>query len=161
MADEDALLRCVRRCEHRSRTGRPLDDEATNTAAATQNDDDDDDSPQPFSHPPLPSLHYFLRDHLGQPVQPAATATQAGATAENSSADAIATKQRFFQRTLPVLQRAALAMPTLFPDGRLRRLRADPSQSSEAHFSRRQLLCLVAHMVSCTSERVFALILIL
>ena len=147
LADEAALMRCVRRCEHRSRTGRPLDDEeesASPTAAAARNDDDD--SPRPFSRPPLPSLHYFLRDHLGQPMQPAAT--QAGATAESRSADAIATKQRFFQRTLPVLQRVALAMPTLFPDGRLRRLRADPSQGSEARFSRRQLLCLVAHMVS-------------
>lgn len=147
MADEAALMRCVRRCEHRSRTGQPLlDDESSTPTAAAATRNDDDDSPRPFSHPPLPSLHYFLRDHLGQPVHPAST--QAGATAENSSADAIATKQRFFQRTLPVLQRAALAMPTLFPDGRLRRLRADPSQGSEAHFSRRQLLCLVAHMVS-------------
>lgn len=155
MADEDALVRCVRRCEHRSRTGRQMDDEeeASTAAAPANGDDDDDESPRPFRHPPLPSLHYFLHDHLGQTTVTASSTTPTKPTATDSSTDAVNTKQHFFRRTLPVLQRVALQMPTLFPDGRLRRLRANPDQGSEAHFSRRQLLCLIAHMVSWTSEQ--------
>jgi len=123
-----ALLRCVRHCEHRVRTGQALAQDAELQSAATTTSSAAtavDKSPLPFAHSSLPSLHYFLHYHL---------------TAEQ--------KADFFAHTLPTLQKVALAMPRLFPDGKLQSLRAGGAEGSEASFTREQSFCIAAHMVS-------------